>query len=63
MVFSYAPALIMTTTTVFPKYIIDNYTEGNKSGVEILNNTTIGIQRTQEIQKNVQEYIAISKTT
>ena len=41
----------MTTHTVFPKYIINNDIEDNKSGFEILNTTTLGICRTQAIQK------------
>ena len=36
---------------MFPIYIINNYIEGNKSGVAILNYNTFGICRTQEIQK------------
>ena len=51
LVFSYVPYLIMKTPTVFPNYIIKNDTEGNKSGVVIFNNTTLGILRTQAIQK------------
>ena len=47
LVFSDAPYLIMTTPTVFPKYIIKNDNEVNKHGVEILNNTTLDIHRTQ----------------
>ena len=50
LVFSDAPTLIMTTPTVFPNYIINNDIEGNKSGVEILNNTTVGIHCTQAMQ-------------
>ena len=49
LVCSDVPALIMTTPTVFPNYIINNDIEGNKSGVEILNNITLGIHRTQEM--------------
>ena len=41
----------MTTPDVFPNYIINNDIEGNKSGVAILNNTTLGIHRTQSMQK------------
>ena len=40
----------MTAPTVFPKYIINNDIKGNKSGVAILNNTTLGIHPTQAIQ-------------
>ena len=41
----------MTTPTVFQKYIINNDIEGNKSVVEIMNNTIIDIHRTQAMQK------------
>ena len=51
LVFSNAPDLIMKTTNLFPKYIIKKYIEVNKSSVEILNNTTLGIHRNQEMQK------------
>ena len=61
LVCSDVPALIMTTPTVFPRYIINNDIECNKSGVAILNNTTFGILCTQAMQKNVQENIAIVK--
>ena len=47
LVFTNAPALITKTPTVFPNYIINNDIEVNKSGVAILNNTTLGIFRTQ----------------
>ena len=40
----------MKTPTVLPIYIIDNDIEGNKYGVSIFNNTTLGILRTQKIQ-------------
>ena len=50
LVFSDAPYLIMKTPTVFPNYIIKNDTEGNKSGVVIFNNTTLGIHCTQTMQ-------------
>ena len=53
MVFSDAPDFIMTTNTLFPKYIINNDIEGNKYVVAILNNTTLGIHRTQAIQKKI----------
>ena len=43
----------MTNPTVFPEYIINNGIDVNKSGVAILNNTTLGIHRTQEIQKKI----------
>ena len=49
LVFSDVSAFIMKNHTVFTNYIINNDIEGNKSGVAILNNTTIGIHRTQEI--------------
>ena len=49
LVFSDAPALIMTAPDFFPNYIINNDIEGKKSGVEILNNITLGIHRTQEM--------------
>ena len=61
VVCSDTPDLIMTTPTVFPKYIINNDIEGNKSGAVILNNTTLGIHCTQATHKNVQENIAIVK--
>ena len=51
LVFSDAPDLIMTTPTVFLSYKINKDIEGNKSDVKILNNTTLGIFRTQAIQK------------
>ena len=51
LVFFYAPALIMTTPTVFKNYIINNDIEGNKYGVAILNNTALVIHRTQAMQK------------
>ena len=60
-VFSDAPYLIMTTPTVSPNYFINNDIEGNKYGVAIFNITTFGIHRTWEMQKNVQENIAIVK--
>ena len=41
----------MKNPTVFPKYIINNNIEGNKYGVAILNNTTLGIHHTQAMQK------------
>ena len=41
----------MKNPTVFPKYIINNNIEGNKYGVAILNNTTLGIHHTQTMQK------------
>ena len=63
LVCSDAPTLIMTNSTVFPIYIIYNDIECNKSGVEIFNNTTLGISRTQAMQKNVQENLRSSKTT
>ena len=50
MIFSDAPALIMTTPIAFTNYIIKNEFKGNKSGVTILNNTTLGIHRNQEMQ-------------
>ena len=50
LVWSDAPDLIMTTPTFFPNYIINNDIEGNKYGVAILNNTTLGIHRTQSMQ-------------
>ena len=34
----------------FPSYIIKNNVEGDKSGIAILNNTTLGIHCTQEMQ-------------
>ena len=40
----------MTTPTVFPIYTINNDIEVNKYGVAILNNTTLGIIRTQVMQ-------------
>ena len=51
----------METPTVFPKYIINNDIEDNKSSVAILNNTTLVIHLTRAMQKNVQENIAIVK--
>ena len=54
LVFSDAPDLIMTTPTVFLSYKINKYIEGNKSGVVVLNNTTLFIHHTQTVQKNVQ---------
>ena len=54
LVFSYVPYLIMKTPTVFPNYIINNDIEGNKYGVAILNNTTLGIHCNQAMQKNLQ---------
>ena len=57
-------ALIIKTSTVFPNYIINSFVEGNKSGVVILNNTTLGIHRTQEIQTRCTgKYYDLSKTT
>ena len=50
LVCSDAPALMMTTPNVFTGCIINNDIEGNKYGVTILNNTTLGICRTQEMQ-------------
>ena len=50
LVCSYVPALMMTTTNVFPSYIINNDIEGNKYGVAILNNTTLGIFHTHAVQ-------------
>ena len=50
LVFSGAPALIMTTPTVFPSYFVNNDIESNKYGIAILNNTTLGIFCTQKIQ-------------
>ena len=47
LVCSYVPALVTTNPTFFSNYIINNAIEGNKYGVEILNNTTLGINRTQ----------------
>ena len=52
LVFSDAPTLIMKNPTVFPNYIIKNDIKGNNYGVTILNNTTLGIHRTQEMQPN-----------
>ena len=41
----------METPTVFRNYIINNDVEGNKYGVAIFNNTTLGIHCTQAMQK------------
>ena len=50
LVLSNATDLIMTTTTVFPNYIINNDIEANKYGVAISNNTTLGIHHIQAMQ-------------
>ena len=50
MVLSESPALIVTTPNVFTNYMINNDIEGNKYGVAILNNTTIGIHCNQAMQ-------------
>ena len=52
LVCSYVPALMMTTTNVFPSYIINNDIEGNKYGVAILNNNKIGVNRNQAMHTN-----------
>ena len=51
----------MTTTTVFPNYIINNYIEVNKYGVAIFNNTTLGIHRAQAVQTKCTGKIGIVK--
>ena len=51
----------MKTPTVFPIYIINNDVEGNKYGVEILDNNTLGICRTQEMQTKCTGEITIVK--
>ena len=55
LVWSDSQALNMTTLTVFPNYIIITDIEGNKCGVTILNNSTLGIYGTHAMQKNKQE--------
>ena len=49
----------MRNPTVFPKYIINNDIEANKYGVAILNNTKLGIHRTQAMQTKCTGKIAI----
>ena len=51
LVLSYTPDLIVKTPTVFTNYIINNDTEGNKSGATVLNSTTLGIYLTHSMQK------------
>ena len=63
LVCSDTPDLIISTPNVFPNYIINNGIEGNKYGVTILNNIPLGIHRTQEMQKKLQENNRLSKTT
>ena len=64
LVLSDAPAFMTTTHTGFPKDIINNDIDGEKSGAAILNNTTLGIYRTQAMQtKSTGENCDSSNTT
>ena len=51
LILSDAPYFIVTIPIVFQIYIINNDIEGNKSGVAILDNTTLGICRTRSMQQ------------
>ena len=57
--FSDAPYLIMTNSTVFLNYIINNEIEGNESGVANLIIPQLVFTSLSQCRKNIQENIAI----